>query len=297
MTKTVAFINYKGGVGKTTTAFHIGCALARDHGKKVLMIDVDPQTNLTFLCTGFQEWQNFRKTKGTLASLYRAFLNGDQKYDIRNIIFHSAGGISKLDIIPADIELLDIELDLVYKLRSTENYKMRDKGDFLVRTILNRALAKIKANQTYDYILIDCPPNLHLITQNALFTSEYYVVTAIPDHLSTIGLNILYRRVDLLKKQMKDYTLIFGEKAEGPVISGIIFVKVRTIVKLHTDYMKQLKEGDLGFLCFDNYTTEAIGYGEASAEGVPVFNARNPNARRIARQYLSITNEFIQKLI
>jgi len=83
MTKTISFINYKGGVGKTTTAYHIGCALALYHNKKVLMVDVDPQTNLTFLCVSPQKWEEFKETRGTLASLYRAFLKGDRKYDIK----------------------------------------------------------------------------------------------------------------------------------------------------------------------------------------------------------------------
>ncbi len=65
MGKVVSFINYKGGVGKTTTTYHIGCALSLYHNKKVLLVDVDPQTNLTFLCVVPERWEVFKSEDGT----------------------------------------------------------------------------------------------------------------------------------------------------------------------------------------------------------------------------------------
>jgi chromosome partitioning protein len=74
MTATViAFINYKGGIAKTTTTYHVGCSLAQHSGKKVLMIDIDPQTNLTFLCASIGEWEQFKEKVGTIATMYRRF--------------------------------------------------------------------------------------------------------------------------------------------------------------------------------------------------------------------------------
>jgi chromosome partitioning protein len=69
----VAFINYKGGVAKTTTTYHIGCALTQRLSKKVLLVDIDPQTNLTFLCCTVGDWENFKKASGTIATMYRRF--------------------------------------------------------------------------------------------------------------------------------------------------------------------------------------------------------------------------------
>ena len=74
MAKIISFINYKGGVGKTTTTFHIGCALAMfEPKKKVLLIDADPQTNLTFLCCDDTRWRNQIETKGSLETVYSAY--------------------------------------------------------------------------------------------------------------------------------------------------------------------------------------------------------------------------------
>jgi chromosome partitioning protein len=71
--KVIAFINYKGGVAKTTTTYHVGCSLAQHLGKRVLFVDIDPQTNLTFLCASIGEWEQFKKNTGTIATMYQRF--------------------------------------------------------------------------------------------------------------------------------------------------------------------------------------------------------------------------------
>lgn len=299
VTKTVAFINYKGGVGKTTTAYHIGCALALYHKKRVLFVDVDPQTNLTFLCVSPPAWAKFKETRGTLASFYSAFLEG-KPFDISKILWSAPLPIQNLDLIPSDVELLTIDLDLLYRLRSLENRKMRDRGDLEIRTILNRALSKLKEKNAYDFIIIDCPPNLYLVTQNALFSSDFYVVTALPDHLSTIGLSILYDRVQGLKREMSDLALVFGIPISKPLLGGVIFVRVRLgpgfVVRHHGDYIERIKNGFFSGFCFDNFTTEAIGYGEASEQNLPVFLMKGVNPKRVAEQYVRITDEFLRRL-
>ncbi len=74
MGKVVSFINYKGGVGKTTTAYHVGCALSLYHNKKILLVDVDPQTNLTFLCVVPERWEVFKSEDGTTLMLSTNYL-------------------------------------------------------------------------------------------------------------------------------------------------------------------------------------------------------------------------------
>ena len=76
MPKVVSFINYKGGVGKTTSAYHVACSLAQHHRQRVLMIDIDPQTNLTFLCASIEQWQRRKRNVGTIKNLYEQFTPG-----------------------------------------------------------------------------------------------------------------------------------------------------------------------------------------------------------------------------
>jgi chromosome partitioning protein len=300
--KTVAFINYKGGVGKSTTAYHIGCALALDHGMKVLLVDVDPQTNLTFLCAIYERWEAFRASKGTLASLYQAYLKG-KPFDIRNIIWKSpiekAGTkvVEGLDLIPSDIELLGIDLDLQLKTANSNDLQTVSRHYVTQRTILHDALQDIK--EDYDYILIDCPPNLYLVTQNALATSDSYIVTALPDHLSTIGLSILQKRVGMLNEDISHASGIIREKISTPVLGGIVFVRVRiggrAITNVHDRKMRQI-ESDYPGKVFENYTTEGIGFSEASEIALPVFLAGGSNPSRVADQYREIAAEFARRV-
>src|SRR5262245_28118448 len=74
--KVISFINYKGGVGKTTSTYHVGCWLAQNHEQRVLLIDIDPQTNLTFLCTSIEKWERRKERIGTIATMYRRYQDG-----------------------------------------------------------------------------------------------------------------------------------------------------------------------------------------------------------------------------
>lgn len=300
--KTISFINYKGGVGKTTTAYHIGCALALYHRMKVLLVDVDPQTNLTFLCATPERWEEFKNQNGTLFSLYKAYLD-NRAFNIKNIIWkdpiEKAGKkvVEGLDLIPSDVELLGIDLDLQLKTATSNDLETVARHYVRQRTILHNALEIIK--EDYDYIIIDCPPNLYLVTQNALATSDYYVITALPDHLSTIGLSILQSRINKLNKDISHAAGIIGENISIPALGGIIFVRVRlggaVITNVHSWKMQQILR-DYPDKVFEKYTTEGIGYSEASEMALPVFLVSGNNPRRVAEQYLEITEEFIKKI-
>ena len=81
--KGFAFINYKGGVAKTTSAYHVGCWLAGIKDKKVLLIDIDPQTNLTFLCASIEDWKKRKSKVGTIATMYKRYLD-KQPMEVKN---------------------------------------------------------------------------------------------------------------------------------------------------------------------------------------------------------------------
>ena len=110
MPTVVSFINYTGGVGKTTTAYCVSSSLAQNYGQRVLMIDIDPQTNLTFLSASIDQWQTRKEGVGTITDLYRHFTQG-QPVDVKRLIWKDAVNIgrhpiSSLDLIPCDIDLL-----------------------------------------------------------------------------------------------------------------------------------------------------------------------------------------------
>ncbi|HRI62918.1 MAG TPA: ParA family protein [Polyangium sp.] len=301
MARIFSFINYKGGVGKTTTTYHIGTWLALNHDKRVLLVDVDPQANLTFLCASPERWEEFREERGTIASLYRAHLENAFS-DIRDITWKNpiqrAGktAIQGLDVIPSDVELLSIDLDL--QASSTGFTRLEDAAaqHIAKRGILSNALAEVA--DEYDYILVDCPPNLYLVTQNALAASEGYIVTTLPDYLSTSGLDILHKRIEQLNKMLGYASAICNKELATPAPDGIIFVRVRLggsrITKAHSRKMAEIKSA-YGDIVFEAYTTEGIGYSEASEQALPVYLMDGNNYERVANHYRIIADEFLTR--
>ena len=228
-----------------------------------------------------------------------------------------------LDLIPCDVDLIgadirDSEVAGVYP--SMEMLQKNAKLFILGRSFLKKVVKDPKEKnaekfiqdrsflrevvkeleEKYDYIFIDCPPNLYLMTQNALAASNWYVVTAIPDHLSTIGLSILINKTDKIKDLMDQASLLAGAGNRNNAFAqfgAVLFVRVRTGSNkptiAHKAKMKELREIPLE--CFDAHTTELIGYTEAAANSLPVWLHDTVNARRAAQEYPKITEEFLKR--
>ena len=273
-------------------------------------MDIDPQTNLTFLCAIESRWQSYKNRGGrTIFTLYERYLAG-KDFSVSNGIWKSpvqnrAGSesISTLDLIPSDFELLiDPDVKTGSARLSKQNplakqiseIKIRAEHYVIPRIFLRQLLRQ--CDSMYDYILIDCPPNLYLLTQNALLASDHFVITALPDHLSTIGMEYLIRGADVLSEQLINFGRILGHKLSKPQMGGIIFVRVlrQTPTRIHSEVMNRVGKR-YGDLVFENHTTELTGYQEASQDAMPVFLYRSANARRAADQYLAITNEFVKR--
>lgn len=332
MGKIISFINYKGGVGKTTTTYHIGCALALYHNKRILLIDTDPQTNLTFLCAIPEQWEVFKRNNGTISGVFNAYLKDAQNFfDIEKVIWKSpikqtlGEAVQNLDLLPSDIELLGIDIDLASKMRmkhETGFYReqihilrrtvKRIKNEFGIDTsddfrdayfyveqrhILRKAIDRIK--DTYDYILIDCPPNLYLVTQNALFASDYYIITTMPDHLSTIGINILINKITHLNDVITQKYRIIGSSVKPVTLKGLLFTMIRksgpNIVSALKEKIELLRK-IYHDLCFNQYISLGTGYTEAAASALPVFLMEDSNATRVAMEYREVAKEFLEKV-
>jgi chromosome partitioning protein len=221
MATTVSFINFKGGVGKTTITIEMGASLAHKFNEKVLIIDLDPQTNASFSLMKETDWQTHVNNNGSLLNFFEKALSR-QPFDLKDCIVKTPvkydGKLDKLDLLPSHIDLFGIDLRLATHF---------GPNALDARTLLKQALQSV-AND-YTYILIDCPPNLYLCTQNALFASEYYLIVALPEFLSTLGIATIQGAISNIFAEANRTLASAGVTSTlpEPKLLGILFNRLR----------------------------------------------------------------------
>lgn len=177
MCRVIAVSNQKGGVGKTVSCVNLGIGLAQE-GKKVLMIDADPQGSLT-ISLGYEEPDEMEYS---LATLMMNIVN-DEKLNIEKTILHHKEGV---DLIPANIELSAIEVSLVNAM----------SRELILRSMVDRL------REFYDYIIIDCMPSLGMMTINALACADSVLIPVQAAYLPVKGLQQLIKTIGRVKKQL-----------------------------------------------------------------------------------------------
>lgn len=277
MTKIVSFINLKGGVGKTTTAVNIAATLAHTYGKRVLLIDLDPQTNATVSVISQTDWELQQQAGQTIFNLFNDKLNGTSVFNINKAILHGVGGISNLDLLPSSLFLVEIQ-DYIPDISNKAYINSVD--------VIANEIEPIKNN--YDYIIIDCPPNLGTITLNGINISQYYIVPTVPDILSKIGISLILNRIDAFKQ--KKLTCSIN-------LAGIIFTKIDNRTSLHASTMREIRSGSLGGFAFNAEFPQRISVAEAPIDSKPFLTSRTAQRKQDWRQtqglIKDITDEFI----
>ncbi len=177
MCRVIAVSNQKGGVGKTVSCVNLGIGLAQE-GKKVLLIDADPQGSLT-ISLGYEEPDEMEYS---LATLMMNIVN-DEKLNIEKTILHHKEGV---DLIPANIELSAIEVSLVNAM----------SRELILRSMVDRL------REFYDYIIIDCMPSLGMMTINALACADSVLIPVQAAYLPVKGLQQLIKTIGRVKKQL-----------------------------------------------------------------------------------------------
>ena len=310
MAITISMMNWKGGVGKTTLTLHLAAGLA--HKKhRVLMVDLDPQCNLSFLSLGLDNYVNkaYKEKIKTLKDIFDAYFENKDIEATDTVLSKAIRSVpgkvfSHLDIILSHQELVLLDLKLAKTQKAGRDHKEATQFEIEKISILHRVLEQIQDD--YDFIFLDCPPNVNLVTQNAFFTSDYFIVPAIPDFLSTTGISLID---DFMSKFNKDFSNMctyaeFGHEYQQTKFGGIIFNMVDEYgekpKKTHIETINIIKK-QFPNIVFDNYLTDGDGISTASSINVPVYAydslpRSNQNAQKQAELLYEIIDELINRV-
>ncbi|MGY5102015.1 ParA family protein [Streptomyces sp. 900105245] len=277
----ISTINLKGGVGKTTTTVALAEFLSAEFNKRVLVVDLDPQTNLTTVLIGEGKWKQLNDEERTLATLFKDALRPEGevgKFDIEKTLQRRVSPVAevrRVDLLPSSLDLIDVQ----------DRLASMPPGRFFSNNptdLLRKAVKPIIDD--YDYVLVDCPPNLGIVTLNGLRISDGYIIPTIPDVLSTYGIPQIQRRVKAFADSLSE------EIAEV----GIIVTKYRKASTLHVNTVRRLENDPKLPVVLQARVPEANQIA-ASAEFVNASTLRQKYGYAGQYQVLrSLTEEFIE---
>ena len=252
MGRTIAVANQKGGVGKTTTAINLSACLA-EKGQKVLAIDMDPQGNMT---------SGLGLDKDSVEKTVYDIIIGECGTD--EVI--QKGVLENLDIIPSNIDLSAAEIELI---------GIEDK-EYIIRN----AIEGIK--DQYDYIIIDCPPSLSMLTINAMTTADSVLVPIQCEYYALEGLSQLIHTINLVQKRLNPRLQM----------EGVVFTMYDARTNLSLQVVENVKD-HLNQRIYKTMIPRNIRLAEAPSYGMPI-NLYDPKSAG-AESYMALAEEVIKR--
>ncbi len=254
MGRVIAIANQKGGVGKTTTSINLSACLA-EAGKKVLVIDLDPQGNCT---SGFGLNKNEMEETVYELILGECTLRESMK---------KVEDIENLDLIPSNVNLAGAEIELL-DIEKGREYILKNEIDYV--------------KEDYDFIIIDCPPSLNLLTVNAMTTADTVLVPIQCEYYALEGISQLMKTIDLVRDRLND-KLQF---------EGVVFTMYDARTNLSIDVVNNVKE-NLQTKIFNTIIPRNVRLAEAPSHGLPINLYDTKSAG--AESYRNLAKEIMER--
>ena len=241
MGKIIAIANQKGGVGKTTTSINLSACLA-ELGKKVLVIDLDPQGNCT---SGFGIEKNEIDN-----TVYELMLN---ECTVKNAMM-TVNGIENVTVIPSNVNLAGAEIELLEF--NEKEYILKNSVDYV--------------KDDYDYIIIDCPPSLNMLTVNAMTTADSMIIPIQCEYYALEGIGQLITTIDLVQKRLNSRLKI----------EGVVFTMYDGRTNLSKDVVDNVKN-NLNAHIYNTIIPRNVSLAEAPSNGLPItkYDAKSSGAQ------------------
>ncbi|MGW8113312.1 ParA family protein, partial [Klebsiella pneumoniae] len=209
-----------------------------------------------------------------------------------------------VDLLPSHHELVLVDMMLAREKKSASTHQKETELELDKMAIIKKAIDQVA--EDYDYIILDCPPNINLVTQNAFFASELYLIPAIPDFLSTVGISLIKSEMDKLNKNFRGMIQYSNSSIEfnDTEMLGIIFNMVDEYNKkpkeTHEDTINDVKKQHPNMV-FNNYITAGDGISVASENNLTVFSHSSlprskPNAEKQSEYLTQVVSELYEKL-
>ncbi len=254
-TRIFSVANQKGGVGKTTTSVNLSACLA-EKKKRVLLVDLDPQANAT---SGL----GLRKEEG--GSIYDALLHDGG--DLRNFVRNTAN--EKLDVIASELDLTGAEIDLA------------NVPDYLQR--LSMAVEPLRREGTYDYVIMDCPPSLGMLTMNALCASDGLIIPMQCEYYALEGISTILNLVGKLRE---------SGAAPRLDVEGIVMTMYDMRTNLSQQVVAEIRR-HFPEKIYESLIPRSVRLAEAPSHGLPVIEYE-PNCTGAAA-YRQLAREFLKR--
>lgn len=290
----IATANMKGGVGKTTLTVNIATCLAQNHGKRVLVLDLDSQISATLSLMSPLEFAKLRKHRKTFRYLIDQIINPEPeaKLTIHDIVQTQVCNLPGLDLLPGDIDLYD---EFVVSEMLHQQATALGEQDFesvwnrFERVLINNILKPVR--EEYDFILLDCAPGYNLLTRSALAASDFYILPAKPEPLSVVGIQLLERRIGQLKDSHEQEAKIDIK------MLGIVFTMASSNL-LNARYYRQVMHRVVEDFGVEQICKAQIPVDMNVAKAVDSFQPVVLNAPQSSgsKAFNQLTQELLQKL-